>query len=184
MSEHLPKSAEKQSQTQSAELEKMAAEKIKSPEKSSVERPEQKAEQVEHARKAVEKAEQPVEQGHGDKESVQEVTFMSGISRRMNFDHTMRSLQLKMQPTSRMFSEIIHNPVIERVSEGLGKTVLRPSVSLGATTTALIVVGVLYFTARHYGFALRGSELLITLIVGGIIGLILEALIKLLRRAR
>ena len=66
----------------------------------------------------------------------------------------------------------------------LEKTVMRPSVTLGATWTALIVGVVFYWTARHYGFRLSGSEMILALIVGGLLGAGLEWLGFLLRRKK
>lgn len=96
----------------------------------------------------------------------------------LNYRHTLRSLQRHFSPAQRRFSQVIHQPTVEKVSDALGKTVARPSVSLGATATAVIVESFFYFTARHYGYVLSGSEILLALLVGGVVGLILEGILK------
>jgi hypothetical protein len=100
------------------------------------------------------------------------------------YRHTMNSLQRQLTPASRAFSRLIHNPVVDKTSEAVGQTIMRPSVSLGATLTPLIVGGFIYLLAKRYGFPLRGSELLLLIILGGFFGAITEGLIKLLRRLR
>ncbi len=106
------------------------------------------------------------------------------LDKEASYKHTMSSLQQKLSPVSRTFSRAIHSPVIEKSSEVLGATIARPSVTLGATTTAAIVGGVAYFTARSYGYPLSGSELIFCLLVGGVIGYIVELVSKLLRKTK
>lgn len=102
----------------------------------------------------------------------------------INYKHTLKSLQSRLQPAQRRFSQVIHQPTVEKVSDTLGKTVMRPSVSLGAVATAVIVESFFYFTARHYGYVLSGSEVLLALVAGGLIGLFLEGVLKGARRKR
>lgn len=104
------------------------------------------------------------------------------LTKASNYRHTMISLRHRMKPGAKAFSSFIHAPSVEAVSEVAGKTVLRPSVSLGATTTAVLFTGFMYFFARYYGYTFHGSEVWISLILGGIIGLVLEGAIKALRR--
>jgi hypothetical protein len=94
----------------------------------------------------------------------------------------MRSVQQHLSPASRNFSKFIHTPAVEKTSEALEQTVARPSVTLGATWTALIVGGLAYFVARHYGFHLSGSELLFSFIVGAIIGIVGEGVFRVFKR--
>lgn len=100
------------------------------------------------------------------------------------YRETLQSLQQHLKPASRAFSRVIHNPAVEQTSEVVGKTVARPSVTLGATSTALIVGLIAYITAKRYGFVLSGSELILSLLVGGLVGIVLEFIIKSFRRPR
>lgn len=97
------------------------------------------------------------------------------FSPKLNYEHTMASIQRSLTPVSRSFSKLIHAPLVEKTSETLERTVARPSVAVGATWTAAIVGAIFYFTARHFGYALSGSEMLFSFIIGAAIGLILEA---------
>lgn len=182
---HHHKSVEKHSHTKSAELEHVAKEQLKRVEHShehESSEAKQKHELAEKARETIKKTETPAAHKEAGEPTSEPTTF-SGISRRVNYEHTMKSLQRSMKPASRSFSKFIHKPTIERVSEIAGSTVFRPSVSLGATTTAVIVGGYVYLSARSYGFSLSGPEIILAFIAGGIIGLLAEAMIKLIRQA-
>ncbi len=104
------------------------------------------------------------------------------LNHHLNFSQTLSSVQRKLPGLSRTFSAAIHAPAVEKASEVLESTVARPSVLLGTTWTALIVGTAFYLTARHYGYALSGSELLFSFIVGALLGISGEGLWKLLRR--
>jgi hypothetical protein len=105
----------------------------------------------------------------------------SGLSRKQAYIDTMASIQRHLPTASRAFSKMIHSPIMEATSEVAGKTVMRPSVTLGASSTALLVGGFTYLFAKHYGFALSGSEILFSLLVGAVIGLLVEGIAKLFR---
>ena len=109
-------------------------------------------------------------------------TVRHHLNQHVNFAGTMKTLQRQLTPVSRAFSRVIHTEVVERTSEQLEKTVARPSVMFGATWTALVVGAAFYFTARTYGYALSGSELLLAFIVGGVLGIIGEGLLRHARR--
>ncbi len=160
------------------------AEQLKAPERheTSTEHSQEKQhEQLETARHKLEQAPEPAAKAseHDHRPSHHPTT----LDKEAAYHDTLRSLQRHLSPASRRFSKVIHSPAVEKTSEVVGATVARPSVTLGATTTALIVGGFLYFTARAYGFALSGSELLLSLIIGGILGLLVEGVAKLFKRA-
>lgn len=102
----------------------------------------------------------------------------------INYMHTMASMRRRLSPASRRFSDVIHHPVVEQVSEAMEKTVMRPSVALGATSTALLVASILYFMARKYGFGLSGSEVIVAIVLGGIFGAVTELLFYPFKRKR
>jgi hypothetical protein len=97
------------------------------------------------------------------------------LNHKLNYVQTLASVQRRLKPASRSFSKVIHAPIVEKASEALEKTVARPSVTFGATWTALLVGGIFYFTARRYGFELSGSEVTLSFIVGAVVGLAIEA---------
>ncbi|HSX41432.1 MAG TPA: hypothetical protein VLF21_02255 [Candidatus Saccharimonadales bacterium] len=175
MSEHLrPQSVERSHV--GGEIEQAAAERLKHIEKSA-ERHEHKAESVETARERI----HHVEVTPNPYEAVKkEPTAV--LTKQASFDHTLRSLRHRMSPSARAFSQFIHQPTVEALSDVAGKTILRPSVTIGATTLAVLFSGFVYFSARHYGFELRGSEIWISLLAGGLLGLIIEFILNMHRR--
>ncbi len=183
MSERMPTHSPEHQRPNHGELERMAAERLRqSGERGAEKSPDRKSEVI-AAREKLAHAEHqasPHETGSKSEGAPQRPV----LTRELSFKHTMIGLRHRMKPAQRRFSQIIHSPAIEAASEVVGKTVLRPSVSLGATTCALLVGGTLYLFARNYGYPLRGSEILLSLVVGGIIGLLLEALYKTLFRSR
>lgn len=104
------------------------------------------------------------------------------LDRRLNYHQTLSSLRRNLGPVGRAFSRVIHAPVLEKSIEVLGATIARPSVLNGAIWSALLVGLVFYVTARAYGFPLSGSEMLLALAGGAILGLCLEAAGRLFRR--
>ena len=111
-------------------------------------------------------------------------TVMAHLDHKLNYVQTLASVQRRLQPMSRQFSRVIHAPAVEAVSEVLGKTALRPSVTLGATWTAALVGIIFYFTAREYGYHLSGAEIIVSLLLGGLLGLLTEFIVKLLARRK
>jgi membrane-bound ClpP family serine protease len=162
---------------QSAELAEMAREKLQNLEAQSEKSPENKAEKIETARHEIER--QPEAEPEPDtSEQAKDTRPVTRLDKEVSYKHTMQTLQRHMSPATRTFSKVIHNPAVDKVSDVAGKTVLRPSVTVGATGAALLFGGTLYIAARYYGFALSGSEFILALLVGGLFGLLLEVLFK------
>lgn len=164
---------------QSSELAEMAREQLKNLEHQG-EKSENKAEQIETARHEIER--QPEAEPEPDtSEQAKDTRPVTRLDKEVSYKHTMQTLQRHMTPATRTFSKVIHNPVVDKVSAVAGKTVLRPSVTVGATGAALLFGGTLYIAARFYGFALSGSEFIMAMIVGGLVGLLVEAVYKAVR---
>lgn len=177
MSEHLSPT-EHQPQPK-ADLERMAAERLREISRSGEHQPAQH-EALAAAREQVQRVEPAPAPAETAK--VAEPATFHILTKVENYRQTMVSLRHRMKPAARSFSKLVHAPMVEATSEVVGKTVLRPSISLGATTTAVLLTGFMYFYARYYGFELRGSEIWLTLIVGAVIGLLGEAVYKAARR--
>lgn len=94
--------------------------------------------------------------------------------RKAAFNKTMAEIQSEMSPTSRTFSKVIHNPVVEKSSEVIGNTVARPNAILSGSAAAFILTAGIYLIARHFGYSLSGTETIATFILGWIIGLIYD----------
>jgi hypothetical protein len=173
--EHHHEHAERNEQ-QAAELEAARREKLEELRQSAEHEPQDAEHRAEAAREVIHAHEPAPEPSDHHEAAPPEPQPKPFLDHRLNYRQTLASLQRQLKPASRAFSKVIHTPAVEKTSEVLERTVARPSVTLGATWTALIVGGVFYFTARHFGYALSGSELLFSFIVGAVIGLIIEGL--------
>jgi hypothetical protein len=97
-------------------------------------------------------------------------------SRKESYQHTMKNVQSEMSAPARVFSKVIHNPIVERTSEVIGSTVARPDAILSGSVFAFLLVLGLYILARYNGFELRGSETIIAFVIGWIIGIVFDFL--------
>jgi hypothetical protein len=185
--EHQPKPTESNERA-TAELEAARAEKYKelrqNLETSAEDDPDRRAEAARKARDVINKKPEtaPEPEPAPAAEKPKGTITIPFINHQLNYAQTLASIQRKLSPASRTFSKVIHTPAVEKTSEALEKTVARPSVTLGASWTALIVGGIFYLTARTYGYQLSGSELLFSFIVGAVLGLVLEGLWRLIKR--
>lgn len=177
MAEHQPESRESLEAVKSSEHLTAPEKHEVTPEQLEAKHQEQ-AENLEQARAKLEQQPEPVAKAETEATAPNHPTR---IDKDTAYWDTLRSVQRHLKPAQQQFSKFIHTPAVEKASEAVGQTIARPSVLLGATTTAAVVGGFLYITARLNGFSLSGSEFILSLVVGGVLGLIVEGLGKLLR---
>ena len=96
----------------------------------------------------------------------------------------IKSVQSHLPRGSRVFSKIVHNPVIEKVSDVTAVTIFRPSALIGGSLAGLIFGIAIYVAAQYYGYIMPNWILVALLIAGALLGLILEAFAKLLTRGK
>ena len=92
------------------------------------------------------------------------------------FKHRMKSIRTSMDPASRAFSKVIHQPAIEKTSEVIGATVARPNAILAGSIAAFIATTAVYLIAKNVGYSLSGFETIGAFIVGWIIGMLIDYL--------
>jgi hypothetical protein len=180
VSEHLNQPQGPEQQRQQHELEQTAKERLEQLQKpKNVEQDQEN--RVEAAREKIEMhAEEPAPVAEKEQTAPSRpAAFLDPV---LNYKQTLKSLQSRLKPAQKRFSQVIHQPTVEKVSDALGKTVMRPSVSHGAVVTAVAVESFFYFTARHYGYVMSGSEVILALLVGGLVGLFLEGVFNGARR--
>lgn len=91
-----------------------------------------------------------------------------------SFDATMGEIRAHMSAPDRVFSSIIHNKTVEKVSDAVGSTIARPNAILSGSVFAFIFTLVIYLVANHNGYALSGSETIASFALGWLIGLIFD----------
>jgi ABC-type nickel/cobalt efflux system permease component RcnA len=91
---------------------------------------------------------------------------------------TLSHVRQQLPQHERTFSKVIHQPVIERVSEIGAKTVARPSAILSGGICALIGSSIVFYMAKHYGFRYNFFVFILLLGIGFALGLFIELLWK------
>lgn len=99
---------------------------------------------------------------------------ISKRERDASFDATMAEVHSQMSAPSRAFSNFIHNPAVEKVSDAVGGTVARPNAILSGAVFAFLFTLVIYLVARYYGYALSGAETITSFALGWILGLVFD----------
>lgn len=93
-----------------------------------------------------------------------------------SFKATMSEVRTQMSAPSRVFSKIIHNKTVEKVSEAAGSTVARPNALLSGAVFAFLLTLAVYLVAKNLGYPLSGFESIGAFALGWIIGLIYDFL--------
>lgn len=96
-------------------------------------------------------------------------------------EQTLLKVQKNLPPIQRQFSRVVHNPVIETVSNIAGGTVARPSGLLSAGVFSLISSLVVVMICRFYGYEYNFVIGMAFFVLGFLVGLAIEFLIKLLK---
>lgn len=177
--EHQPQGPENTTETP-----KVSAEHYENSEKSI----EAKSEHVESGEKAAEKARVEaletaisVEAGSAEKKTRASETpaprRRGGISKsekKASYKKHMKHVQAELPPAQRVFSKIIHTPVVEKTSEFIGSTVARPNAILSGAVVAFFLVLAVYLIAKNLGYVLSGFETIGAFILGWVIGVLYD----------
>lgn len=100
------------------------------------------------------------------------------------YARTLAKVQEQLPTASRAFSKVVHQPLVEKLSNVGAQTVARPSGILFGGFVALIGSGVVLYLSRKYGFQYNYT-LFLALFVGGYFsGLFIELIAKLFRGKR
>ena len=157
--------------------------------------PEKKTKDVEHEHKRnIEHIKHKIEASAKDSHELRHMTdtektprtngkFAPGKQlRKNNLSHSLKKIRRELPSYQRPFSKLIHNDVVEAVSEASEKTVARPSgLLVGGITSFLTSLAVL-FICRYYGYEYNYLIGLVSFGGGFVIGVLGEFIIKSLRR--
>lgn len=94
------------------------------------------------------------------------------------YKHELKKVRAQLPRSSQAFSKFVHNNAVEKVSDVAGKTILRPSVLIGGAITALIIGIAVYIVAKQYSYMFPSDLLILLLILGAILGLLIEFIYK------
>lgn len=120
-----------------------------------------------------------------EKETPQAHTdYVSRELKKQTLQRTMTRVRKQLSAPGRTFSKVIHQPVVDVVSQASSKTVARPSGLLGGSIVAFVGSSAFLWMARYYGFQYN-FLLFAMLFVGGFaLGMIIELLLFAVRRKK
>ena len=93
-----------------------------------------------------------------------------------SFNATMAEVRAQMSAPSRMFSNVIHHPAVEKVSDVVGGTIARPNAIASGAVFSFIFTLAIYLIARFNGYPLSGTETIASFLLGCVLGLIFDYL--------
>lgn len=155
---------------------------IEKAEKPSFLSPEKKREKAESARSEVLKTAIKIETEGKIKEKEQRLrntqrpNTISKKQKNESYKRTLSRVQAELPITERVFSKIIHNEVVDKVSDITGKTIARPNSILYGAFFAFIITLIAYYVAKTIGYQLSGSETILAFSVGWLLGIIVDYL--------
>jgi hypothetical protein len=91
-----------------------------------------------------------------------------------SYKKRMKQIQDELPAPERMFSKLIHNPVVEKVSAVAGATIARPNAILSGAVVAFFLVLAVYLVAKNLGYPLSGFESIGAFIIGWVIGVLYD----------
>jgi hypothetical protein len=151
----------------------------------------EKAPDVEKARLKVEQAEKQAEKHHkievhdtSDRLHEPRQHYVNRELKEMAYTRVLNRTRKQLPAPARAFSKVIHQPVVNAVSEGLGKSVGRPSGIFGGGLIALIGTAAYYYLTKHYGYTYNYFVFVMLLVLGFLAGWCGELAWKLGRTTR
>ncbi|MDQ3065337.1 MAG: hypothetical protein M3Q36_03660 [bacterium] len=111
-------------------------------------------------------------------------TFINRELKQMSYSRTMNRVRQRLPIVVRPFSKFVHQPIVETVSESIGKTVARPSGILSGGIFAFIGSSVFLWISRHYGYEYNFLLLIILFAGGFLVGLLVELILQLIKKPK
>lgn len=110
-----------------------------------------------------------------------------GVQKQLKADayrRTIRKVQSQLPLPERVASRIIHQPIVDAVSNVTAKTVARPSGFFFGSLVALVGSSAFLYMAKHYGFTYNYAILFMLFVGGFALGLVLELLFRVVLRRK
>lgn len=100
------------------------------------------------------------------------------------YKRSLKNIRANLKTPDKIMSRIVHQPVVDTVSNAAAKTVARPSVLLGGGIGAFLGSAALLYLSKHNGFTYNYTAIFVLFIGGFFLGALAELLIKTIRRTR
>ncbi len=117
----------------------------------------------------------------GDKQG-EDTAQTFGVQKELKIDsykRTLRKIRSALPLHERAMSRVVHQPVVETVSNAASKTIARPSGFLGGAVIAFLGTSLFLYMAKHYGYSYNYAVLFMLFVGGFATGLLIELLVKL-----
>ena len=105
-------------------------------------------------------------------------TFVNEKMKKTAYKKELRKIQHKLKKRERTFSKFVHNETIEAVSNIGARTVARPSGILGGGIVAILGSSIYLWMSKNYGFTYNYFVFFILLILGFLLGVVVEAVVR------
>lgn len=112
----------------------------------------------------------------GETHSSTHQPFVNKELKEMAYLRTLNRVRQQMSVPNRLISRVIHQPVINAVSETVSKIIGRPSGLLGGGLLSLVGTSVYYYVTKHYGYGYNYLIFLLLIASGFILGWLIEAI--------
>jgi hypothetical protein len=169
--EHAPAKHERESQPGSAEHHKGRAETAPTPEKQA---------DLEAIQKSIEThAISGKETNRGEHQPQPEPVIGKSQIKAEAYREGLRKVRAKLRPPERALSKIVHQPVVESVSNVAATTAGRPSGILGGGIVALLGSAFVLYMSKYYGFRYNFFVFIVMFFGGFVLGLVIEMLLRL-----
>ncbi len=123
------------------------------------------------------------------KEMSSPIETVSQSSKNINKDLKKAGLQKELShirrelgTTDRLASKIVHNKTVSVISNGLSKTVVRPSGMLGGAIIALIGTSIYYLFTKAVGVKYNYFIYILLFVGGFVLGIMIELIIRLFKK--
>lgn len=108
--------------------------------------------------------------------------YVSRELKKEALQRTLTRVRKHLSAPAQTFSKVIHQPVVDAVSQAGAKTIARPSGVLGGSIVAFLGSSIFLWMARHYGFAYNYLLFFLLFLGGFALGMALEFAIYFFRR--
>lgn len=110
--------------------------------------------------------------------------YITKETKKASYKKTLHHVQRQLPKRERALSKVIHQPVVEKVSELSAKTIARPSGLLAGGVCAFVGSSLVFYMAKHYGFRYNFFVFIVLMVGGFGLGLLLELLWNATRKLR
>lgn len=126
----------------------------------------------------------PDKEKHTNEESYHHRSYITKKIKAETYQKTLSNVRTELSKGNQILSKVVHQPIIESVSEIGAKTVARPSGILTGGIVGFFGSILLLFYAKSIGFVVPASSFIILFLLGFLVGLLLESIWKLYIRKK